>query len=185
MDPLETPRLRLREPAEGDAPALLAYYARNEPRFARWEPPLGHDAAWYLRWIRWRAGESRAGRGFSLLAWDRAQPAALVAVVSVYGIERNALHAAMLGYNLDGAYEGRGYAREAVAATIAPLFGPLNLKKVSANYDPRNERSGALLRRLGFVVEGYARDHLYLRGSWRDGILASSINPSWVAPPAG
>ncbi len=90
----------------------------------------------------------------------------------------------MIGYNIDGAYEGKGYAREAVTAVIAHLFAAYNLKKVSASYDPRNERSGMLLRRLGCVVEGYSRDHLYLRGTWRDSILTTLTNPDWASPTA-
>ncbi len=45
-----------------------------------------------------------------------------------------------------------------------------------ANYVPTNERSGRLLRRLGFTVEGYARDYLCLNGTWQDHILTSLIN---------
>ena len=47
-----------------------------------------------------------------------------------------------------------------------------------------NERSGSLLRRLGFAVEGYARDLLYLRGAWRDHVMTALLNPRWKPPPA-
>jgi ribosomal-protein-alanine N-acetyltransferase len=43
---------------------------------------------------------------------------------------------------------------------------------------PTNERSAALLRRLGFVVEGYARDYLFIGGKFRDHILTSLTNPN-------
>ena len=45
------------------------------------------------------------------------------------------------------------------------MFREQNLHRIQANYVPRNERSGGLLRRLGFVVEGYARDYLLLNGT--------------------
>lgn len=48
-----------------------------------------------------------------------------------------------------------------------------------ANYMPHNQRSGNLLRRLGFVVEGYARDYLLINGRWEDHIQTSLINPNW------
>jgi ribosomal-protein-alanine N-acetyltransferase len=48
-----------------------------------------------------------------------------------------------------------------------------------ANYIPCNERSARVLKRLGFEVEGYARDYLFLAGNWQDHVLTSLINPSW------
>ena len=179
---LDTPRLVLREPEDSDAPALLAYATRNETRFARWEPDHVDELAHHVRWVRWRREESAAQHGLGLLALDRGVPDALVAIVNLYGITGNASYSAMLGYSLDGAYEGKGFAREAIGAVIAHAFGNLNLHRLSANYHPANERSGALLRRLGFVVEGYARDMLYLRGTWRDHVLTSLTIPNWKPP---
>ncbi|HEY0396499.1 MAG TPA: GNAT family protein [Candidatus Elarobacter sp.] len=179
---LETERLLLREPEDGDVPALLLYYQFNEDRFARWEPERLGGLAEFQHWVRWRRTESEAGRGRSFLAFDRTAPDALVAVVNLYDIRTLAIHMAILGYSLDGAYEGRGVAREAVEAVIAYAFGTLNLHRLEANYQPANERSGALLRRLGFVVEGYARDMIFLRGTWRDHIRTSLTNPSWKRP---
>jgi ribosomal-protein-alanine N-acetyltransferase len=179
---LDTPRLVLREPEDGDAPALLAYATRNETRFARWEPDNVEELGHHLRWVRWRRGDSAAQHGLGLLALDRSVPGALVGIVNLYGIAGSATFSAMLGYSLDGAYEGRGFAHEAVGAVIAYAFDTLNLHRLTANYHPANERSGALLRRLGFVVEGYARDMLYLRGTWRDHVLTSLTNPHWKPP---
>ncbi|MNR55956.1 ribosomal-protein-S5-alanine N-acetyltransferase [compost metagenome] len=45
-----------------------------------------------------------------------------------------------------------------------------------AHYMPENERSGALLKRLGFEVEGLARDYLKINGAWRDHVLTARIN---------
>ena len=181
---LDTPRLVLREPEDADAPALLAYATRNEPRFARWEPDHVDELGHHLRWVRWRRDEGAAQHGLGLLALDRSVPDALVGIVNLYTITGNASYSAMLGYSLDGAYEGKGFAREAIGAVIAYAFGALNLHRLTANYHPANERSGALLRRLGFVVEGYARDMLYLRGTWRDHVLTSLTNPNWKPPGA-
>ncbi|HZX68781.1 MAG TPA: GNAT family N-acetyltransferase [Candidatus Elarobacter sp.] len=180
---LRTERLLLREPRETDGPALLAYYLRNEERFAPWEPDRVDSIEHHARWIAWRRSESAIGRGRSFLAFDRATDA-LAVVVNLYQIDHGASHSATLGYSGDGAFEGQGYAREAVQAVITHAFTVLHLHRINANYQPTNVRSAGLLKRLGFVEEGYARDMLYLRGSFRDHVLTSLVNPNWT-PPAG
>ena len=92
---------------------------------------------------------------------------------------KNAAQYADLGYALDADMQGQGLMPEAVQAVIAFAFGPLNLHRIRACYLPTNERSGAALRRLGFVVEGYARDYLLIDGRWQDQILTGLINPDW------
>jgi [ribosomal protein S5]-alanine N-acetyltransferase len=65
---------------------------------------------------------------------------------------------------------------EALTAAIAFAFDVLRLHRIMANYIPGNERSGKLLRRLGFNMEGYARDYLLIDGEWRDHILTALTN---------
>ena len=48
-----------------------------------------------------------------------------------------------------------------------------------AAYLPHNQRSANLLKRLGFVVEGYACDYLMINGQWQDHILTSLTNRNW------
>jgi ribosomal-protein-alanine N-acetyltransferase len=147
---MQTTRLALREPEESDAQTLLEYYTRNAERFAPWEPPRSADVASHRAWI----GAARAaridGHPAVFLAFDRTT-AALVGVVDLHGfsaVDRSA----MIAYTVDGAYEGRGYASEAVAAVLACAFGELGLMRISAYYDVANERSGKLLARNGFRV---------------------------------
>jgi [ribosomal protein S5]-alanine N-acetyltransferase len=149
---LTTPRLVLRAPVAADAALLCAYHARNEARFAPWEPQRGREVADHLAWIVWRQAEHQAGRAASFLAFDREAGDALVAEVNLDAITHAPDSTAMLSYTVDGAYEGKGYAREAVGATIAYAYETLDLRNLSATYDPANARSGGLLRRLGFVV---------------------------------
>jgi ribosomal-protein-alanine N-acetyltransferase len=64
-----------------------------------------------------------------------------------------------------------------VNAVVGFAFETLRLHRVMANYQPINERSGKLLRRLGFVTEGYARDYLFINGAWRDHVLTALTSP--------
>lgn len=142
----------LREPVADDAPALLAYHLRNAERFAPWEPKAPTEVAQHAQWVAWRRTQTDAGNALTLLALDRAAPESLVAIVSLDGFTRAPERTAMLSYTVDGAYEGKGYAREACAALIAHAFAALDLQSLNATYDVANARSGALLARLGFTV---------------------------------
>jgi len=73
--------------------------------------------------------------------------------------------------------------REALASALAYVFGELRLHRVMAAYVPTNERSGRLLKSLGFEVEGYAREYLLLDGVWRDHVLTSRISGAEESPP--
>ncbi|MEC4867810.1 MAG: hypothetical protein SAJ11_17195 [Jaaginema sp. PMC 1078.18] len=48
-----------------------------------------------------------------------------------------------------------------------------------AAYMPHNRRSGSVLKRLDFVIEGYALDYLMIQDVWQDHILTSLINKDW------
>ncbi len=140
----------MREPDERDAELLLDYYARNAERFAPWEPPRAEDAAVHRAWIVAARANRHGGAPTAFLAFDRAN-GALAAVVDLHGFSDEDA-GAMISYTADGAYEGRGYAGEAVAAVIAYARDTLQLKKLTAYYEPANVRSERLLQRNGFTV---------------------------------
>jgi ribosomal-protein-alanine N-acetyltransferase len=117
-----------------------------------------------------------AGTALALRLYLADDPERMVGDVSLTNIARGPFQACYLGYRLDRQSEGRGLMSEALKAVIAHAFGALKLHRIMANYVPTNERSARVLRRLGFVVEGYARDYLFLEGRWKDHCLTSLTN---------
>jgi ribosomal-protein-alanine N-acetyltransferase len=95
---------------------------------------------------------------------------------------RGALHGATLGYGLSAQHQGQGYMTEAGQRLVAYAFDDLNLHRLMANYMPHNQRSANVLKRLGFAIEGIARDYLFINGQWQDHVLTSLVNPSWQMP---
>ena len=180
---LRTDRLLLRLPEPALAPALSAYYQRNAEHFAPYCPrrPPGFHAvdSWRERALVQRQA-SLAGYGLHLLLFRARGPAdEILGDVNFTNIIRGAFQAAYLGYELDHAHVGQGLMAEALRASIAHVFQQLNLHRLMANHVPSNERSGRLLRRLGFSVEGYARDYLLIDGVWKDHVLTSLLNPDF------
>ena len=51
-----------------------------------------------------------------------------------------------------------------------------------ASYIPDNKRSANLLSRLGFEIEGQARQYLRIDGRWQDHVLTALINPFEPGP---
>jgi len=89
---------------------------------------------------------------------------------------------AELGWVLDPAYAGRGYASEAVRALVAICFEDLGVRRVVANCFLGNEASWRLMERLGMRREIHAvRESLHRSGRWLDvvgyALLADDVKP--------
>ena len=97
-------------------------------------------------------------------------------------IIRGPLQSCFLGYALAERRQGAGLMTEAVRLGIEYMFQEMHLHRISANYMPHNTASAAVLKRLGFTVEGYSRDYLQIDGRWQDHIVTSLINPDWSPP---
>jgi [ribosomal protein S5]-alanine N-acetyltransferase len=139
------------------------------------------DQFWQIQ-IETNRIEFECDRALRLFLYEQAQPSTIVGAINFTEFFRYPSYSCRLGYSLAEAHQGKGYMQEALAGAIAYLFTTLNLHRIMACYMPRNQRSGNLLRRLGFGVEGYARDYLLINGRWEDHILTSLINPHWLPP---
>lgn len=98
--------------------------------------------------------------------------------INLHNVTRGVAQSAIVGYHLAKSHEGMGVMAEAVAAVVAFAFETLELHRLNLNYQPSNERSAAVAKRLGFEIEGLARSLLFLNGVWRDHVMTSLINPN-------
>jgi len=180
--PIETSRLQLLLPGAEEAHAVLAYFERNRGHLEPWEParPAGfHTASFWEKRLVANLDEYEAGLSMRLFLARKEEPLGsprrYVGTANFTNVVRGAFLACHLGYALDASHVGEGMMYEALSAAIPAAFERLQLHRVMANYQPTNERSGRLLRRLGFVVEGYARDYLFIDGAWRDHVLTALL----------
>lgn len=89
---------------------------------------------------------------------------------------------AELGWVLDPAHTGRGYATEAIRAVIDACFGPLGLRRVHAGCFADNEPSWRLMERLGMRREEFSRKTaLHRSGEWLDGMNYGILAEEWAA----
>jgi len=179
---LSTPRLQLLPAHIGLARAMLDYQLRNRQHFAPWDPKPGDMFFTELYWtmqLRQQALSWEQGRGARFLLCMPEQPQQVLGTVSVSNIVRGVFQAGNLGYGIDQTLQGQGLMQEAVSEVIRFAFADMRLHRLQANYQPGNQRSAALLQRLGFVEEGLARNYLYINGQWRDHMLTSLTNASF------
>jgi [ribosomal protein S5]-alanine N-acetyltransferase len=184
MPTLQTERLRLEALSVTHAEAFLRYYLRNREHLAPWEPR--HPEAFFTlshqeRAIAKSVEQAQCGACARFLAFENAS-SEIVASVNLWEIRRGVAHDAVIGYSVDAAHQGRGYATEAVGAVIRHAFDTLNLHRLHTSYQPANKASARVLEKLGFAIEGYARKFLLLDGAWRDGVLVALINEAWTDP---
>ena len=78
---------------------------------------------------------------------------------------------AEVGYALAQPYWGRGLAGEATAAVIEYGFEALDLHRIEAELDPRNEPSVRVLERLGFAREGLLRERCIVGDEISDSLI--------------
>lgn len=150
----------IRPATRHDAPALLAAHAQSRAALYPWVEPF-RDMAGFDAWL----AQAESGRKYAFLAEENGR---LAGVINLNEVVRGIFLSAYLGYyGLAGAM-GRGIMTAAVGMVVAEAFGPLGLHRVEANIQPGNERSRALVQRLGFRLEGFSPRYLRIAGEWRD-----------------
>jgi len=179
---LETERLLLRMAHTSDARAVTLYFLKNKDHLATFGPERPDDFYTQRYWeeqLPTIAHEFESDQGLGLFMFLREQPGTVIGTINFFGLVRKVAHYCTLGYGIDADYEGKGLMFEGLQKAISYVFDDMHLHRIMANYMPTNERSGKLLRRLGFSVEGYARDYLYFHGQWRDHVMTALTNDNW------
>ena len=87
---------------------------------------------------------------------------------------------AELGWVLDPAYAGKGYATEAVLEMLRFCFDDLGIHRVVANCFADNIASWRLMERIGMRRETHTvRESLHRSGEWLDGYSYALLDDEW------
>jgi RimJ/RimL family protein N-acetyltransferase len=177
VQPILTPRLRLRTLEPRDADTLTAY--RNDPevaRFQSWSPPYPREAA--LELIAQMRTRSLTDEGWTQVAVADLESDVLLGDI---GWRRFEPRHAEIGFTLATAHQGKGVMREALEALLSQGFSALGVHRVIAGTDARNTASQALLTRLGFRLEGVSVESWLEAGRWFDEHQYALLEREW--PP--
>jgi ribosomal-protein-alanine N-acetyltransferase len=170
-------RVYLRPPYDDDADEFLSLTRASRALHRPWVSPPGDEAA-FTEYVRRNGGGDF--RGF--LACRR-EDGALVGVVNLSQVFRGSFNNAYLGFYGFIPFARKGYMTEGVGLALRHAFRSMGLHRVEANLQPANERSRALLERLGFRLEGFSPRYLKIAGRWRDHERWAILAEEWRPQP--
>lgn len=181
--PKRTTRLALRPAVEGDFEDL--WKVRRQEAVALWMTDLSGD------WSEFDARMREPGQLSATLVFEldgvvigdlmlRPEDAWAQGEVK----DRAVGTMAEIGWCIDPAHGGRGYATEAAAELVRIAFEELWLRRVTALCFADNEPSWRLMERLGMRREAHhRRDALHRERGWLDGFAYALLAEEWVGSP--
>ncbi len=165
-------RVRLREFEEHDLEAVAAW--ATDPMvtaFLTWDT---EDLVGARRWIR--NARSEADR-VPRLVWELAACDATQKVIGSgrLSIRDPANRAADIGYVVRRDHWGQGLGTAIATELIEFGFRRLQLHRLWATCVAENVASARVMEHAGMRLEGRLRDHVLLRGRWRDSLLYAIV----------
>ena len=162
---LETARLTLRKLRVSDSDDMFDY--SRDPRvteFLLWEPhKTVRESRDYLDYLQkcYRSGE--------FYDWGLVERASGRMIGTCGFTSLDFKHnSAEVGYVLNSAVWGKGYAVEALTRVLRFAFIDLNVHRVEAKYIVGNERSLRVMKKCGMKFEGIRGESMFIKGNYRD-----------------
>jgi RimJ/RimL family protein N-acetyltransferase len=178
--PVLTKRLSLRPLTSADIDALLAY--RSDPDVCRYVPfaPMDRQVIAERLATQW-VTTALTDEGQALtLGVEITETGELVGDVVLFWHSREHL-GGEIGYVVNPAFGGQGYATEAAHALLRLAFEDLGLHRVVARIDERNEASAKVARRLGMRQEARLVRNEMFKGEWSTELDFAMLADEWPA----
>lgn len=164
MPELHTERLTLRRMRLSDAEDMYDYAHRADvTKYLRWSPhPDLYHTKDYLRYL-----STRYATG-SFYDWAVIHKASGRMIGTCGFTAFNCPDdSAEIGYVLHPDFWGQGIAVEAVRAVLSFGFDNLLLHRVEARFIEENKASLRVMQKIGMTFEGYMRESMLIKGSYR------------------
>ncbi len=174
---LHTERLRLRPFTDDDADALFELQSDADV-LRYWDSPPWVDRASVARFMDGCRRMAEEGSG-ARVAIERGADRAFVGWCTFNSWNPD-FRSASLGYCLNRAAWGHGYATEAAHALLGWAFDTIDLNRVQSETDTRNLASARVLEKLGFVREGTLREDCIVNGDVSDSWVYGLLRRDWT-----
>lgn len=178
--PVRTSRLLLRPLTADDTDALLTY--RSLPEVCRFAPfePMTRELIEDRLATQWTASELTDEGQVLVLGIEVAGTGRLVGDVVLFWHSRKH-RGGEIGYLLHPDFSGHGYATEAAHALLRLGFDQLDLHRIVARIDERNEPSVRVARRLGMRQEARLVRNEFFKGEWSTELDFAMLAQEWPA----
>lgn len=173
---LESERVLLRRFTEADLLPFLAYV--NDPlvsRYQTWESYTEQQAREVIEEQR-NLDPGVPGKWFTFAVESKGAGS----LVGHVALKMRDQQQAEIGFTFSRDHQGKGLAFEAASRVLDYVFNGLGLHRVVAITDCENERSVALLRRLGMRREGHFIQNIWFKGKWGDEYLYAILREEWL-----
>jgi ribosomal-protein-alanine N-acetyltransferase len=174
-------RVFLRSPVPSDQAEFRALVITSRDFLSEWEPyvPPDRDVDGNLRFRRTLEADA-VPRNHKYLVC-RLEDGALLGTMNINNIVRGVFRSASLGYWIGAPHARQGYMTEALRLVLRHSFRKVRLHRLEANIRPENVASIALVRRVGFRLEGLSKRYLKIAGRWRDHERWALLAEEWRA----
>ena len=145
-----------------DAEEIVSANVRSRDYHAPWAQPFT-DMSGFDVWF----GQLMTGPNAAFVARED-ESRGIVGVFNLSQIVWGIFRSAYLGYYGTIDFAGRWLMTEALSQVTRHAFDDLALHRLEANIQPDNVASINLVRRVGFLQEGYSSAYLKIGGVWCD-----------------
>ncbi|KGN35488.1 GNAT family N-acetyltransferase [Knoellia subterranea] len=180
--PRHTERLTLRPATAPDIARMLTY--RNDPEVIRWLIKTTVDPEVFTqKWLE--AADDPYDHSCVAFAGDVQVGSGMLEVIDGMAqgdAPEGTRVEGMLGYILDPAHAGHGYATEMSRNLLSLAFDDLGLRRVTAGCFADNHASRRILEKLGMRLEQYGvQDSWHAEVGWIDGCTYAILREEWLA----
>jgi len=175
MTEQDTPRVYLAKPDLTTEAELCELARASEDLHRPWAFP-GKDHHEYGEFLR----RIEIGRTVPFLIRHVASNR-ICGVVNLNEPVMGLFRSAYLGFYAAQEFAGQGFMSEGLCLVLDCAFSELGFHRLEANIQPGNQPSRALVKRLGFRLEGYSPRYLLIDGDWRDHERWAILSESWPA----
>ncbi|UZD62184.1 GNAT family N-acetyltransferase [Brevibacterium sp. JSBI002] len=179
--PLTTDRLRLRTYVESDAEEQLRIFSREDvAQFLLEDPWTAEVARTKVSERIPRTGLETESRALALVVETAdglkdIEGSRVIGDIAIW-LDNDSDEKAEVGWILDPAASGHGFATEAAIAVLNVAFDHYGLHRVFAQMDARNTTSANLAKRIGMRQEAHLRKDLWSKGEWTDTLVFGMLS---------